>query len=156
MDLGRRSDAGFETLDVPLSSVVRVTGRVSCVVLDRTVTDDVAERGLEDGAAAVAIESLDPIETIESWDPIETILRHRLVSAATAVLVVVTVVLGDNGPWIVAVPALAALGGAWVDRRIRFSFAEGFIGYCGDLGSPRGVDEDDRHSSWGQSAPATR
>ncbi len=147
MDLGRRSDAGFETLDVPLSSVVRVTGSVSCVALVRTVTDDVAERGLEDAATAAAIESLDPIETI---------LRHRWVSAATAFVVVVAVVLGDDGPWIVAVPALAALGGAWVDRRIQFSFAEGLIGYRGDLGSPRGVDEDDPPSSWGRSAPATR
>ncbi len=156
MDLGRRSDAGLEALEVPLSMVVRVTGRVSCVVIDRTVTDDVAENGIEDAAVVVTIESLDPIETIEPWDLIDTILRRRWASAATAFVVVVAVVVGDDGPWILAVPGLAALSGAWVDRRIRFSFAEGFIGYRGDLGSPRGVDEDDRHSSWGRSAPATR
>jgi hypothetical protein len=147
MDLGRRSDAGFETLDVPVSSLVHVTGHVSCVVLDRTVTDDAAEPGLEDEHAAAAV-------SIAPLDLIETILRHRWVSAATAI-VVVAVLLGDDGAWIVALPALAALGGSWLDRRIRFSFAEGLIGYRGDLASPRGVDEGDRHSSWGQSAPAT-
>lgn len=61
--------------------------------------------------------------------------------------VVLALVMGDDGPWIVVVPGLAALGGAWLDRRIEFSFAEGFIGYSEDPEPAHGVFEPDRPSA---------
>jgi hypothetical protein len=47
----------------------------------------------------------------------------------------VAVVIGSLG--------FAALGIRRIDRRVSFSFGEGFVGYRPDLGWPRGVQEDD-------------
>jgi hypothetical protein len=43
----------------------------------------------------------------------------------------------------------AGVGVRWIDRHVTFSFGQGFIGYRGDLGWPRGVQEDDDvHWNW--------
>ena len=52
--------------------------------------------------------------------------------------------------------AFVALAVRRIDRRIPFSFGEGFIGYRADLGWPRGVQEDDDlRWNWRASAPLT-
>lgn len=45
--------------------------------------------------------------------------------------------------------ACACAGVRWIDRHITFTFGEGFVGYRGDPGWPRGVQEDDDiHWNW--------
>ena len=52
---------------------------------------------------------------------------------------------------------LAAVGFRRIDRRVPFSFGEGFIGYRSDLGWPQGVQEDDDvHWNWARRAPDAR
>jgi hypothetical protein len=59
--------------------------------------------------------------------------------AATVSLVAVDVLVGlASGVLVCGVAALLR-----VDRRIPFSFGEGFIGYRGDPTWPRGIQEDD-------------
>jgi hypothetical protein len=58
----------------------------------------------------------------------------------------------------IAVGALGfvAVGIRRIDRRIPFSFGEGFVGYRADLGWPRGVQEDDDvRWNWRRSAAVT-
>ncbi len=44
---------------------------------------------------------------------------------------------------------VAAVAFQRIDRRVSFSFGEGFVGYRADLGWPRGVQEDDDvHWNW--------
>ena len=51
--------------------------------------------------------------------------------------------LVPDAPWLLIIPALIAVGMARLDRRLRFGFAQGIIGYRSELGWPRGVQEED-------------
>jgi hypothetical protein len=124
MDTGQRSDPGFEELVGPVDALVPVEGHVSRVASAPSTTGS----GSEDGRPA---------------DPIDTLTRASWLAVLAVSAAVLALVMGDDGPWIVVVPGLAALGGVWLDRRIEFSFAEGFIGYCGDPEPAQGALEQD-------------
>jgi hypothetical protein len=133
------SVSDFDTADEPAVEVARVVGRVSAVR-----PAERAAPGMGDGFApvATAFESLIPPE-VEAF-----VQRAR--GPVIAVLVVgLLVELVPGAPWILIVPALVGLAALRLDRRIRFGFADGFVGYRRDLGWPRGVQEDDDvHWDW--------
>jgi hypothetical protein len=66
-----------------------------------------------------------------------------------------------RGVIVVGSLGLMAVGIRRIDRRVPFSFGEGFVGYRADLGWPHGVQEDDdirwnwRASTDGPGSPAT-
>ena len=93
------------------------------------------------------------IPSTETVDPPGTLTRPRWHLAAV-VLILVALVMGDDGPWIVVVPGLVAVCGPWLDRRISFSFAEGFIGYCLDPEPARDPTDEDEPPVWQRSIPA--
>ena len=72
------------------------------------------------------------------------------IAIIAAVAVAAAFLAGDaRAAIIVGSLALAALGIRLIDRHVTFSFGAGFVGYRGDLGWPRGVQEDDDvHWNW--------
>ena len=80
------------------------------------------------------------------------------VGVVAAIAVVATYFAADARVAIVAGSlGLAAIAFRRIDRRVPFSFGEGFIGYRGDPGWPQGVQEDDDvHWNWRASAASGR
>ena len=69
---------------------------------------------------------------------------ERELAIAVAVAVASSFVAADvRVAIVVGSLAFVAVGIRRIDRRISFSFGEGFIGYRADLGWPHGVQEDD-------------
>lgn len=134
MDDRQRSKTQFEELDAPVAEVVPVRGRVA--------------RPVGSALAPVLVSEGGP------GDPTPARLRTSLVIATVAAVCMLALALGNDGVWILVVPGLTALCGAWLDRRITFSFAEGFIGYGGDPIPTRGVLEDDWPPAGRRGVPA--
>ena len=152
---GRRSNTQFEELDAPATDVVRVEGRVSRIAGPRPGDPFVSDGWLADPTPAIGTDGLGISWSMATSTPFESITpASRIVITAVAGLLIIGLVLGDDGPWIIVVPGLTAVCGTWLDRRIRFSFAEGFIGYGGDPESGRGPFEDDWPAPRRGSAPA--
>jgi hypothetical protein len=150
MAAGQRSNARFEELEA--AEVIPVKVRVSRSAHRRSIPVRFAEGGSMDPTSGVVTETSDVI-SMDATDPIgSTIPPSWVVAAVVAFLV--AIVVGDDGPWIVVVPGLTALCSAWLDRRIPFSFAEGFIGYAADPEPARGAVEEDRPSARQQGVPA--
>jgi hypothetical protein len=158
MDTGQRSNTRFEELDAPVAEVVLVKGRVSRLARVRPATILVSDGGPLDTTSPILTEAPDMIQSLDSMEPIDSMIRASWVVVTAVVffivVFIVALVMGDHGPWIVVVPGLTALCGAWLDRRIPFSFAEGFIGYRGDPEPSRGVLEEDWPAARQRSAPA--
>jgi hypothetical protein len=154
MDTGQRSNTRFEELDAPVAEVVLVKGRVSRVSRVRPATIVVSDGVPMDTTSAIVTEAPDVIRSMGSRDPIDSMIRASWVVVTAVVAFLLALVMGDDGPWIVVVPGLTALCAAWLDRRIPFSFAEGLIGYRGDLEPARGVLEEDWPAARQRSAPA--
>lgn len=134
MDDGQRSMTQFEELDAPVAEVVPVRGRVARLGGSRPAPILVSDGGRGDSTPAM--------------------IRTPWPMATAVVACILALALGDDGPWIFVVPGLTALGGAWLDRRIPFSFAEGFIGYGGDPEPVHGVPEDDWPPAGRRGVPA--
>lgn len=134
MDDGQRSMTHFEELDAPVAEVVPVRGRVARPAGSRPAPVLVSDGG--------------------PGGPTPAMSRTSWVVATAVVACTLALVLGDDAPWILVVPGLTAVCGAWLDRRIAFSFAEGFIGYGGDPEPARGVPEDDWPSAGQRGVPA--
>jgi hypothetical protein len=81
---------------------------------------------------------------------------ERELAIAVAVAIVSSFVASDiRVAIVVGSLAFATVGIRRIDRRLSFSFGEGFIGYRADLGWPRGVQEDDDvRWNWRASAAA--
>ena len=153
MDAGQRSNVRLDEVDAPVAALSRVEARVSRPVRVRPVPIVVAEGGPADQTSASETWPPDMIPSMASMDPVDLGIRASWVVTAV-VIFMLALVMGDDGPWIVVVPGLTALGGAWLDRRIPFSFAEGFIGYCTDPEPARRDLEESWPAARGRRAPA--
>lgn len=114
----------------------------------RAEPDDVAV------AAPVLPVSSDPVPSAASLR-----VGLQLDLAVVAVLAVAASIFGGDARIAVVAGAIGflAVGYRRIDRRITFSFGEGFLGYRSDLGWPHGVQEDDDvHWNWsGRAAEAS-
>jgi len=154
MGAGPRSNARIEELDEPVAEVMPVTGSITRLAGSRAVATCDPDGGLADPASASVTGVPDPSPIIGSGNPSDPMARASRVIVTAVVVSILVLALGDDGPWIVVVPVLTAVGGAWLDRRIPFSFAEGIIGYPGDPEPARGVLEEDRWAASQRRAPA--
>lgn len=155
MGAGPRSNARIEELDAPVAEVKPVTGSITRWAGRRAVATSDPDDGSADPASASVTGVPDPSPIIGSGHPIDPLDRASLVIVTAVVVSILVLALGDDGPWIVVVPALTAVGAAWLDRRIPFSFAEGLIGYPGDPEPMHGVPQEDRRAAVQRSAPAS-
>jgi hypothetical protein len=125
-------------------AVTRVQGQVTSASTTR--------RRAEDAMTALAFDLEDILP--EEW--VTAIHRFRVPVAIVLVVGALTE-LFPQAPWLLIIPALIGLVLLRIDRRIRFGFAEGFIGYRSQLGWPRGVQEDDDvHWRWHRRATTPR
>jgi hypothetical protein len=146
-------DAGIEELDAPVAELTRLKARVSRSGRVRLVPTLSAEGGPKD-QSAIATDASAMIPSMAFMASVDPTFRASWVVTAVVVVFMLALVVGDDGPWIVVIPGLTAVGLAWLDRRIAFSFAEGFIGYCADPGPARGDIDESWPAPRGRSAPA--
>ena len=121
--------------------IERVAASISSPVLH---AHDAAAAGVQEAGVEEALADAAETGRRTAWSAPGSGRLAWLLPAAAALGIGTSFASGDPrvglvvGASIVFVPLLQA-----VDRRVSFSFGEGFVGYRSDMGWPRGVQEDD-------------
>lgn len=126
-----------------MGEVHRQTGRTegSPAVATARVQGHVKRARATAGIGAADLLALD-LDDVLPDDAARAIRRLR-VPAAIIIAIGILTELVPLAPWPLIIPAVLGVALLRLDRRIRFGFAEGLIGYRRDVGWPRGVQEED-------------
>jgi hypothetical protein len=123
--------------------------RVKLEVVEATMSSPLFRRPVEPAVAPAMLPETVILPPMTVAWRVELELELAII---VAIAVAASFVAGDARV-VVVVGSLgfAAIGIRRIDRRVTFSFGEGFIGYRADLGWPRGVQEDDDvRWNWGR------
>ena len=136
--------------------------QVKLEVVEATMSSPMLHAGMDESAVVpdIVVEVLEPTGSPE----LPRIVVAREVEVRIEVVIVIavaiagSVVAADGRVGIVVGSfGLAAIAARRADRRVPFSFGEGFLGYRGDPEWPRGVQEDDDvHWNWQATATPGR